>query len=200
MVMNANDIHRMAAATHSNSLGDSVYERLLNERVIFLGSQVDDDIANRLSAQLLLLSAEDPEADIDFYINSPGGSVTAGLAIIDTMNYIGCDVATYAMGMAASMGQILLTCGAKGKRHALPRARIMMHQGSAGIGGSAADIAIMAEQLKLTKREIGELLSANTGQTYEQIIEDWDRDRWFTAEEALDYGMIDKIVAVPGSR
>src|SRR5262245_61455176 len=129
-------------ATNGPTLDDSVYERLLRERVIFLGAQVDDDIANRLCAQLLLLAAEDPERDISFYINSPGGSVPAGMAIYDTMNYIECDVATYAMGMAGSMGQFLLTCGTEGKRHALPHTQIIMHQPSGGVGGSAADIQI----------------------------------------------------------
>ncbi|BBZ67952.1 ATP-dependent Clp protease proteolytic subunit 1 [Mycolicibacterium insubricum] len=176
------------------NLTDSVYERLLAERIIFLGTQVDDDIANRLCAQILLLAAEDPTKDINLYINSPGGSVTAGMAIYDTMVLAPCDVATYAMGMAASMGQFLLAAGTKGKRYALPHARIMMHQPSAGIGGSAADIAIQAEQFALTKKEMNRLNAEFTGQTLEKIEADADRDRWFTAPEALDYGFVDHII------
>ncbi|PXX68949.1 ATP-dependent Clp protease protease subunit [Nocardia tenerifensis] len=187
-------------ATNGLTLDDSVHERLLRERVIFLGSQVDDDIANRLCSQLLLLAAEDDEQDISFYINSPGGSVDAGMAIYDTMNYIGCDVATFGMGMAGSMGQFLLTCGTPGKRHALAHTRIIMHQPSAGLGGSAADIQILAEQHAHMKRQLGELLAQHTGQSYEQILLDWDRDRWFTAAEARDYGMIDHIISGPPSR
>jgi ATP-dependent Clp protease protease subunit len=144
---------RMTSATAGLNLSDSVYERLLRERIIFLGTQVDDDIANKLCAQILLLSAEDPGKDIALYINSPGGSVTAGMAIYDTMQFAPCDIATFGMGLAASMGQFLLTAGTKGKRYALPHARIMMHQPSAGIGGSAADIAIMAEQFVHTKSD-----------------------------------------------
>ena len=185
----------MTSATAGLNLSDSVYERLLRERIIFLGTQVDDDIANKLCAQILLLSAEDPTKDIELYINSPGGSVSAGMAIYDTMNFAECDVATYAMGLAASMGQFLLTAGTKGKRYALPHARIMMHQPSAGIGGSAADIAIMAEQFALTKREMAELIAQHTGQTFDQVTEDSDRDRWFTAQQALEYGMVDHVVA-----
>ncbi|HJC30215.1 MAG TPA: ATP-dependent Clp protease proteolytic subunit [Candidatus Dietzia intestinipullorum] len=181
--------------THGLSLGDSVYERLLQERIIFLGSQVDDEIANRLCAQILLLAAEDPSRDIAMYINSPGGSVTAGMAIYDTMQFVECDVATYGMGLAASMGQFLLAAGTKGKRYALPHAKIMMHQPSAGVGGSAADIAIQAEQFASTKREMAELISEHTGQSFEQVTEDSDRDRWFTAQEALDYGFVDHVIA-----
>ena len=181
--------------THGLSLGDSVYERLLQERIIVLGSQVDDEIANRLCAQILLLAAEDPSRDIAMYINSPGGSVTAGMAIYDTMQFVECDVATYGMGLAASMGQFLLAAGTKGKRYALPHAKIMMHQPSAGVGGSAADIAIQAEQFASTKREMAELISEHTGQSFEQVTEDSDRDRWFTAQEALDYGFVDHVIA-----
>ena len=181
--------------THGLSLGDSVYERLLQERIIFLGSQVDDEIANRLCAQILLLAAEDPSRDIAMYINSPGGSVTAGMAIYDTMQFVECDVATYGMGLAASMGQFLLAAGTKGKRYALPHAKIMMHQPSAGVGGSAADIAIQAEQFASTKREMAELIPEHTGQSFEQVTEDSDRDRWFTAQEALDYGFVDHVIA-----
>lgn len=182
-------------AASALSLGDSIYERLLQERIIFLGSQVDDDIANRLCAQILLLAAEDPTRDISMYINSPGGSVTAGMAIFDTMQFVECDVATYGMGLAASMGQFLLSAGAKGKRFALPHARIMMHQPSAGIGGSAADITIQAEQFAATKREMAELIAEHTGQSVETITADSDRDRWFTAQEALDYGFVDHVVS-----
>ena len=176
------------------NLGDSVYERLLRERIIFLGTQVDDVIANQLAAQMLLLSAEDPKRDIHLYINSPGGSVSAGMAIYDTMQFIDCDVATYGMGLAASMGQFLLTAGAKGKRYALPHARIMMHQPSAGVGGTAADIAIQADLFRRTKRELNELQSQHTGQPIEQIEKDSDRDRWFTADAAKDYGFVDHVV------
>ncbi len=176
------------------NLTDSVYERLLAERIIFLGTQVDDDIANRLCAQILLLAAEDPTKDINLYINSPGGSVTAGMAIYDTMVLAPCDVATYAMGLAASMGEFLLAAGTKGKRFALPHARIMMHQPSAGIGGSAADIAIQAEQFALTKKEMNRLNAEFTGQSLERIEADADRDRWFTAAEALEYGFVDHII------
>ncbi len=184
----------MRSGASGLNLIDSVYERLLAERIIFLGTQVDDDIANRLCAQILLLAAEDPTKDINLYINSPGGSVTAGMAIYDTMVLAPCDVATYAMGMAASMGEFLLAAGAKGKRYALPHARIMMHQPSAGIGGSAADIAIQAEQFALTKKEMNRLNAEFTGQTVEKVEADADRDRWFTAPEALEYGFVDHII------
>lgn len=189
------DISRMHSAPAGLNLSDSVFERLLRERIIFLGSQVDDEIANKLCAQILLLSAEDPNRDISLYINSPGGSVTAGMAIYDTMKYSPCDVATYGMGLAASMGQFLLSAGTKGKRYALPHARIMMHQPSAGVGGTAADIAIQAEQFAHTKREMAELIAQHTGQSVEQITKDSDRDRWFTAEEAKDYGFVDHVVS-----
>jgi len=176
------------------SLGDSVYDRLLRERIIFLGQVVDDSIANQICAQLLLLAAEDPTRDIALYINSPGGSVTAGMAIFDTMTFVDCDVATYAMGLAASMGQFLLSAGTRGKRYALPHARIMMHQPSGGIGGTAADIAIQAEQIKLTKIEMAQLISEHTGQPLEQVQADSERDRWFTAQQALEYGFVDEVV------
>ncbi|MFC3966309.1 MULTISPECIES: ATP-dependent Clp protease proteolytic subunit [Nocardia] len=185
----------MTSATAGLNLSDSVYERLLRERIIFLGTQVDDDIANKLCAQILLLTAEDPTRDIALYINSPGGSVTAGMAIYDTMQFAECDIRTVGMGLAASMGQFLLTAGTKGKRYALPHARIMMHQPSAGIGGSAADIAIMAEQFAHTKRELNELQAQHTGKSVEQVAADADRDRWFTAKEALEYGFVDHVVS-----
>ncbi|WP_089957689.1 ATP-dependent Clp protease proteolytic subunit [Lentzea xinjiangensis] len=184
----------MRSATAGMNLNDSVYERLLRERIIVLGSQVEEGIANQITAQLLLLAAEDPEKDITLYINSPGGSVTAGMAIYDTMQLIEPDVATYAMGLAASMGQFLLSAGAPGKRHALPHARILMHQPSAGVGGTAADIAIQADMLTRTKREMAELIAEHTGQPVERIIQDSDRDRWFTAQEALEYGFVDRVV------
>ncbi|MDK8451016.1 ATP-dependent Clp protease proteolytic subunit [Corynebacterium mastitidis] len=184
----------MAAEAQGLNLSDSVYERLLRERIIFLGSQVDDEIANKLCAQILLLSAEDPTRDISLYINSPGGSVTAGMAIYDTMKYSPCDVATYGMGLAASMGQFLLTAGTPGKRFALPHARIMMHQPSAGVGGTAADIAIQAEQFAATKKEMAQLIAEHSGQTFEQITKDSDRDRWFTAAQAKEYGLVDHVI------
>ena len=184
----------MNSSSTGMNLSDSVYERLLRERIIFLGTQVDDEIANKLCAQILLLSAEDPTRDISLYINSPGGSVTAGMAIYDTMKYSPCDIATYGMGLAASMGQFLLSGGTKGKRYALPHARIMMHQPSAGVGGTAADIAIQAEQFAQTKREMAELIAEHTGQTFEQISKDSDRDRWMTAQQAKDYGIVDHVI------
>ncbi len=181
--------------TPGMSLSDSVSERLLRERIIILGSEVRDTNANEITAQLLLLAAEDPEKDITLYINSPGGSVTAGMAIYDTMMLIEPDVATTAMGLAASMGQFLLTAGAPGKRAALPHARILMHQPSAGVGGTSSDIAIQADMLNKSKLEMAELIAQHTGQTVERITLDSDRDRWFTAQEALEYGFIDKVVA-----
>lgn len=184
----------MRSATAGLNLNDSVYERLLRERIVFLGSEVDDDIANRITAQLLLLAAEDSEKDITFYINSPGGSVTAGLAVYDTMQLIDPDVATWGMGLAASMGQFLLASGTPGKRYALPHARIMMHQPSGGVGGTASDIAIRAEILGKWKQEMAEITAEQTGQTVERITTDADRDRWFTAEEAKAYGFIDHVV------
>ncbi len=184
----------MRSPNSGMSLGDSVYDRLLRERIIFLGQVVDDSIANQICAQLLLLAAEDPTRDIALYINSPGGSVTAGMAIFDTMTFVDCDVSTYAMGLAASMGQFLLSAGTRGKRYALPHARIMMHQPSGGIGGTAADIAIQAEQIKLTKIEMAKLISEHTGQPLEQVQADSERDRWFTAEQALEYGFVDEVV------
>jgi ATP-dependent Clp protease protease subunit len=181
--------------TPGMSLTDSVSERLLRERIILLGSEVRDQNANEITAQLLLLAAEDGEKDITLYINSPGGSVTAGMAIYDTMQFIEPDVATIAMGLAASMGQFLLTAGAPGKRAALPHTRILMHQPSAGVGGTAADIAIQAEMLVKSKRELTELQSLHTGQSIERIEIDQDRDRWFTAQEALAYGFIDRVIS-----
>ncbi|WP_461145205.1 ClpP family protease [Salinifilum aidingensis] len=177
------------------SLTDSVYERLLRERIIVLGTQVEDTLANQICSQLLLLAAEDPERDIALYINSPGGSVTAGMAIYDTMQLVKPDVATVAMGFAASMGQFLLSAGAQGKRFSLPHARIMMHQPSAGLGGTASDIAIQADVFSKHKREMAELIAEQTGQTPEKILQDSDRDRWFTAREAQEYGFVDHIAS-----
>jgi ATP-dependent Clp protease protease subunit len=177
------------------SLDDSVYNRLLKERIILLGSEVNDQVANRICAQLLLLAAEDPDREINLWVNSPGGSVTAGMAIYDTMQFVGNDVVTVAMGLAASMGQLLLCAGTQGKRYALPHARIMMHQPSGGIGGTASDIAIQAEQMLYTKRMFQERVAFHTGQPQDQIEADSDRDRWFTAQEAKDYGFIDHVVS-----
>ncbi|MGH3647508.1 MAG: ATP-dependent Clp protease proteolytic subunit [Micromonosporaceae bacterium] len=174
---------------------DLVYNRLLRERIIFLGSEVDDKIGNQICAQLLLLAAEDPGRDIFLYINSPGGSVYSGMAIYDTMQFVANDVATVAMGLAASMGQFLLCAGAQGKRYALQHTRIMMHQPSGGIGGTAADVAIQAEQMLYTKRTIQERIAFHTGQPVGQIETDSDRDRWFTAEESKDYGFIDRVIS-----
>jgi ATP-dependent Clp protease protease subunit len=176
-------------------LDEQLAMQLLAERIIVLGAEVDDPIANRITAQLLLLSARDPRADISLYINSPGGSVTAGLAIYDTMRVIPNDVSTLAVGFAASMGQFLLGAGTPGKRFALPNARIMMHQPSAGIQGTAADVEVQAANLKTMKRRVNELQSQHTGQTVEQITADSERDRWFSADEAKSYGIVDHVVA-----
>jgi ATP-dependent Clp protease protease subunit len=175
-------------------LDDQVFNRLLKERIIFLGSPVDDPVANAICAQLLLLAAEDPERDIYLYVNSPGGSVSAGMAIYDTMQFVNNDVATVGLGLAASMGQFLLCAGANGKRYATPHARIMMHQPSGGIGGTAADIAIQAEQMLYVKKTMAERIAFHTGQSVEQIEKDSDRDRWFSADEAKEYGFVDHVV------
>jgi ATP-dependent Clp protease, protease subunit len=183
-------------------LDDNVYQRLLSQRIIFLGSEVRDENANAICAQLLLLAAEDPSKDIFLYINSPGGSVSAGMAIYDTMQYVEPDVGTVAMGLAASMGQFLLCAGAKGKRYALPHSRIMMHQPLGGMGGTASDIKIQAEQIVHIKKQMAELIAMHTGQSVETITKDSDRDRWFTADDALAYGQVDHVVRsshdVPG--
>ena len=171
-----------------------IYQRLLKERIIFLGTQVDDTSANLICAQLLLLDADDHERDISLYINSPGGSVTSGLAIYDTMQYVNADVATICVGLAASMGQFLLCAGAPGKRYALPHSRILMHQPSGQMQGQAADIAIQAEQIIYLKRMMAERIAEHTGQSVETIEADSDRDRWFTAEEARDSGFIDQVI------
>ncbi|MFG3053570.1 ATP-dependent Clp protease proteolytic subunit [Kitasatospora sp. NPDC048239] len=180
--------------TPPSRFDDHLAAQLLAQRIVLLGTQVDDVSANRVCAQLLLLSAEDPRTDISLYINSPGGSVTAGLAIYDTMRLIPNDVSTLAMGFAASMGQFLLAVGAPGKRFALPNARIMMHQPSAGIGGTTADIEIQAENLQYTKESIERITAEHTGQSVETIARDGDRDRWFTAEQAREYGIVDRVV------
>jgi len=183
--------------TAQNNQGDrayDVYGRLLKERIVFLGSQVDDPAANLICAQLLLLQSEDPDKDIYLYINSPGGSVSAGMAIYDTMQYVSNDVGTICLGLAASMGQYLLCAGTPGKRYALPHSRVLMHQPSGRMEGAAVDIAIHAEQIKYTKRVMAERIAQHTGQTVEQIELDFDRDRWFTAEEAKVYGIIDHVI------
>ena len=171
-----------------------IFSRLLNDRIIFLGEEVTDVSANLIVAQLLFLESEDPNKDIQLYINSPGGSVTAGMAIYDTMNYVKCDVSTICMGMAASMGAFLLAGGAKGKRFALPNAEIMIHQPSGGAQGQATDIQIVADQILRTKQKLNEILAANTGQPLERIAADTDRDNYMTAEEAKEYGLIDELV------
>jgi len=184
----------MRASAQGLNLVDSVYERLLSERIIFLGSQVDDDIANRLCAQILLLAAEDGTKDISLYINSPGGSISAGMAIYDTMVLAPCDIATFGMGMAASMGQFLLAAGTKGKRYALPHCRVLMHQPLGGVTGSAADIAIQAEQFAVIKQEMFRLNADFTGQPIERIASDTDRDFYMTADQAKEYGVVDDIL------
>lgn len=181
-----------------SDLDGHIYQRLLKERIVFLGTEVKDTNSNAICAQMLLLNAEDPDADIFLYINSPGGSVDSGMAIYDTMQYISNDVATVGMGLAASMGQFLLAAGAPGKRFALPHARIMMHQPSGGIGGSASDIKIQAEQSLLLKKQLNILQAQHSGQTVEQIEIDSDRDRWFTPEDAKEYGLIDSVVQSAG--
>ena len=189
------DQPRAASRTGGIGLDDNVYQALLQNRIIFLGSEVRDENANAICAQMLLLNAEDPHRDIYLYINSPGGSVDSGMAIYDTMNWISNDVATVAMGLAASMGQFLLCAGTKGKRYALPHSRIMMHQPSGGLGGTASDIRIQAEQSLHIKTVMQKLIAEHTGQTLEQIEADSDRDRWFTAEEAVAYGFVDQVIS-----
>ena len=195
-----NDLLRMDAGPVARAEGagfgltDSIYNRLLKERIIWLGSEVRDENANAISAQMMLLAAEDPDKDIWLYINSPGGSITAGMAIYDTMQFIKPDVATVAMGMAASMGQFLLSSGTKGKRYITPHARVLMHQPSGGIGGTATDVRIGAQLIMHMKKVLAELTSEQTGQPIEKIIKDNDRDNWFTAAEALEYGFVDHVV------
>ena len=175
-----------------------IYSRLLKDRIIFLGQQVDDQISNALVAQMLFLQSDDPKADIHLYINSPGGSITAGMAIYDTMQFVSCDVATYCIGQAASMGAALLMAGAKGKRFALPNARIMIHQPLAGMQGTAREVEIHVEELRRIKQRMNELMIEHTGHSLEKIEEDTDRDRFMSADEACEYGLIDKVVSKSG--
>jgi ATP-dependent Clp protease protease subunit len=184
----------MQGENGSDNADGHIYQRLLKERIIFLGSEVRNENANAICAQMLLLNAEDPTTDIYLYINSPGGSVDAGMALYDTMQFISNDVATFGMGLAASMGQFLLSAGTPGKRFALPNAEILIHQPSAGLAGSASDIKIHAERLLHTKKRMAELTSQHTGQTVEQVTRDSDRDRWFDAFEAKEYGLIDDVI------
>ena len=171
-----------------------IYSRLLKDRIIFLGTGINDEVANAVVAQLLFLQSEDPKADIHLYVNSPGGSVSAGLAIYDTMQFVTCDVATYCIGQAASMGAVLLTAGARGKRHALPNSRIMIHQPMAGMEGTAEDIMIHAKEFKKVKQRVNNILIKHTGHPLEQIEKDTDRDRFMSAEEALEYRLIDRVI------
>ena len=175
-----------------------IFTRLLKNRVVMLGTDVNDDIANQICAQLLYLEGEDANADIWLYINSPGGSVTAGMAIYDTMQFVSCDVATVCMGLAASMGQFLLTAGAEGKRYTLPNSRIMMHQPLAGLRGQASDIAIQVEQSRFIKLRMAELIAHHSGHTVAEIQADSERDHWFSAEEAKNYGLVDKVIVKRG--
>ena len=192
-------VHNTGAAGEGSQLGlgDSVYQRLLKERIIWLGGEVRDDNANAICAQLLLLAAEDPDRDIYLYINSPGGSVTAGMAIYDTMQYIKPDVVTVGMGLAASMGQFLLTAGAPGKRYITPHARVLLHQPLGGAGGSATEIRINADLILGMKKELAAITASRTGKTVEQVEADGDRDHWFTAQEALEYGFVDRVIDTP---
>ena len=188
----------LAQTPLSNDPGSEIFRMLLRERIVVLGSEVNDQVANQLIAQLLYLEGEDPSRDIWLYINSPGGSVTSGMAIYDTMQFVRPDIATICMGLGASMGQFLLCAGAAGKRYSLPHARIMMHQPHGGVAGQAADIAIQAEQIAYTKRLMAERIAFHTGQPVEQIETDSDRDRWFTAADAKDYGIIDHVILKRG--
>ena len=192
-------VHNTGAAGEGSQLGlgDSVYQRLLKERIIWLGGEVRDENANVICAQLLLLAAEDPDRDIYLYINSPGGSVTAGMAIYDTMQYIKPDVVTVGMGLAASMGQFLLTAGAPGKRYITPHTRVLLHQPLGGAGGSATEIRINADLILGMKKELAAITASRTGKTVEQVEADGDRDHWFTAQEALEYGFVDRVIDTP---
>ncbi len=175
-------------------IATSVFDRLLKDRIIWLGSEVRDENANEIAAKLLLLAAEDAERDVYLYVNSPGGSVTAGMAILDTMLFIPNDVVTVGIGMAASMGQLLLTAGTKGKRYITPNARVLLHQPHGGFGGTASDIQTQAQLILDMKRRLAEITAAQTGKSVEQVNADGDRDRWFTADEALEYGFVDKVI------
>ena len=192
-------VHNTGAAGDGSQLGlgDSVYQRLLKERIIWLGGEVRDENANAICAQLLLLAAEDPDRDIYLYLNSPGGSVTAGMAIYDTMQYIKPDVVTVGMGLAASMGQFLLTAGAPGKRYITPHTRVLLHQPLGGAGGSATEIRINADLILGMKKELAAITASRTGKTVEQVEADGDRDHWFTAQEALEYGFVDRVIDSP---
>ena len=192
-------VHNTGVAGEGSQLGlgDSVYQRLLKERIIWLGGEVRDDNANAICAQLLLLAAEDPDRDIYLYINSPGGSVTAGMAIYDTMQYIKPDVVTVGMGLAASMGQFLLTAGAPGKRYITPHTRVLLHQPLGGAGGSATEIRINADLILGMKKELAAITASRTGKTVEQVEADGDRDHWFTAQEALEYGFVARVIDSP---
>lgn len=192
-------VHNTGAAGEGSQLGlgDSVYQRLLKERIIWLGGEVRDENANAICAQLLLLAAEDPDRDIYLYINSPGGSVTAGMAIYDTMQYIKPDVVTVGMGLVASMGQFLLTSGAPGKRYITPHTRVLLHQPLGGAGGSATEIRINADLILGMKKELAAITASRTGKTVEQVEADGDRDHWFTAQEALEYGFVDRVIDSP---
>ena len=192
-------VHNTGAAGEGSQLGlgDSVYQRLLKERIIWLGGEVRDENANAICAQLLLLAAEDPDRDIYLYINSPGGSVTAGMAIYDTMQYIKPDVVTVGMGLAASMGQFLLTAGAPGKRYITPHTRVLLHQPLGGAGGSATEIRINADLILGMKKELAAITASRTGKTVEQVEADGDRDHWFSAAEALEYGFVDRVINSP---
>ena len=192
-------VHNTGAAGDGSQLGlgDSVYQRLLKERIIWLGGEVRDENANAICAQLLLLAAEDPDRDIYLYINSPGGSVTAGMAIYDTMQYIKPDVVTVGMGLAASMGQFLLTAGAPGKRYITPHTRVLLHQPLGGAGGSATEIRINADLILGMKKELAAITASRTGKTVEQVEADGDRDHWITAQEALEYGFVDRVIDSP---
>ena len=187
-------VHYVIEQTSRGERSYDIYSRLLKERIIFLGEEVNDVTAGLVVSQLLFLESEDPDKDINLYINSPGGSVTAGMAIYDTMQYVKCDVSTMCMGMAASMGAFLLSGGTKGKRLALPNAEIMIHQPSGGAQGQATEIEIAAEHILRTKKKLNTILSENTGQPYETIVKDTERDNWLTAQEALEYGLIDKVM------
>ncbi len=181
-------------STNKGERSYDIYSRLLKERIIFLGEEVNDVTASLIVAQLLFLESEDPNKDISFYINSPGGSVTAGMAIYDTMQYIKCDVSTICIGMAASMGAFLLAGGAKGKRFALPNSEIMIHQPSGGARGQATEIQIVAENILKIKKKLNEMLAANTGKPYEQVAQDTERDNYMSAQEAKEYGLIDDVI------
>ncbi|MBM17412.1 MAG: ATP-dependent Clp protease proteolytic subunit [Acidimicrobiales bacterium] len=191
-------LHPVSEADSPDIARFDVFNRLLKDRIVFLGTDVNDDVANFLIAQMLFLEAQDPDKPIWLYINSPGGSVTAGMAIYDTMQFVGPEVGTICMGLGASMGQFLLCAGAPGKRYALPHARIMMHQPLGGVRGDASDIAIQAEQMAATKKLLQERIAQHTGQSVETVETDSDRDRWFAADEACEYGIIDQVIARRG--